>query len=90
MNAYKISVSKLLKNLYFGDQQLMVRYIVIEFKEMGFEDGRWMEPNRSGPVNDFQVPGITTSQALGDYYYYHFIIKCVYSLHSCKISWSVG
>jgi len=39
-DAYKISVSKLLENLYFGDRQMMVWYNVMEFEEMGFEDGR--------------------------------------------------
>jgi len=63
---------------------------LIERKEIGFEDGIWMEPNKSSPVNDFQVTGITSSQALRDYYYYRFIIKCVCCVHSCKISWSSG
>jgi hypothetical protein len=48
---------------------MMVWYIVTEFREMGFEDSRWMEPNRSSLVNDFQVTGVKSSQALSDYYY---------------------
>jgi hypothetical protein len=69
---------------------VMVWFIVTEFKEMGFEDGRWMEPNKSSPVNDFQVTDVKSSQVLSDYYYYIFIIKCFYGVHSCKISWSSG
>jgi hypothetical protein len=64
VKAYKISVSKLLKPHYFGDRQVVVRYSVIEFKEMGFEDSRWMEPNRSSPVNDFQVTGVNLLKPL--------------------------
>jgi len=36
-----------------------------------------MEPNRSSPVNDFQVTGVKSSQAFSDYHYYRFIIQCV-------------
>ena len=77
---------------------MMVWYTVIEFKEMGFEgdemgfedsrwmepnrssleDSRWMEPNRSSLVNDFQVTGVKSSQALSDYYYYSIYIYSIY------------
>jgi len=43
-----------------------------------------MEPNRSSPVNDFQVTCVKSFQALGDYYYYLFIIKCVYCVIRVK------
>jgi hypothetical protein len=31
---------------------------MIHFRELGFEDSSWLQPNRLGPVEDFHVSGV--------------------------------
>jgi hypothetical protein len=57
-----------LENLYLEDKQEM--NIMIDFRKMSSEDGRWMEPNRSGPVQDFYFSFVKSFNGLSYYYYY--------------------
>ena len=44
---------------------------MIDFTKMGFEDGRRIELNRSGPLKDFHITGAESFNALAYYYYYY-------------------